>query len=85
LRLAFQDLYTQPLDHAKTYLDRWYFWATHSRIQPMIAGGAARYADRPVTSDVRSHSSCPAKYCHALRLRLPIHLNASRSTMPALF
>lgn len=36
IRLAFQDLYNQPPDQAKTYLDKWYFWATHSRIQPII-------------------------------------------------
>ena len=36
IRLAFQDLYLQPPDQAKPYLDKWYFWATHSRIQPII-------------------------------------------------
>ena len=36
IRLTFQDLYTQPADQAKHFLDKWYFWATHSRIQPII-------------------------------------------------
>ena len=36
IRLAFQDLYAQPPEKAKLYLKRWYFWATHSRIQPII-------------------------------------------------
>jgi transposase len=36
IRLAFQDLYTQPPDKAEAYLNKWYFWATHSRIQPII-------------------------------------------------
>lgn len=36
IRLAFQDLFTQPPDQAKTYLDKWFFWATHSRIPPII-------------------------------------------------
>ena len=36
IRLAFQDLYNQPPDEAETYLKKWYFWATHSRIQPII-------------------------------------------------
>jgi transposase len=36
IRLAFQDLYLQPSDQANAYLDKWYFWATHSRIQPII-------------------------------------------------
>jgi transposase len=36
IRLAFQDFYNQPPDEAETYLNKWYFWATHSRIQPII-------------------------------------------------
>ena len=35
-RLAFQDFYLQPQEDAKKYLDKWYFWATHSRIKPII-------------------------------------------------
>ena len=36
IRLAFQDLYSQPTEKAESYLKRWYFWATHSRLQPII-------------------------------------------------
>ena len=36
IRLAFQDFYLQPKENAEVYLRRWYFWATHSRIQPII-------------------------------------------------
>jgi transposase len=36
IRLAFQDLYLQPHEDAKKFLDKWFFWATHSRIQPII-------------------------------------------------
>jgi len=36
IRLVFQDLYLQPPEDAAYYLKRWYFWATHSRIQPII-------------------------------------------------
>jgi transposase len=36
IRLVFQDLYDQPPEEAEYYLKRWYFWATHSRIQPII-------------------------------------------------
>ena len=36
IRLVFQDLYDQPAEDAAYYLNRWYFWATHSRIQPII-------------------------------------------------
>src|SRR5664279_1752887 len=36
IRLVFQDLYIQAPEDAEYYLKRWYFWATHSRIQPII-------------------------------------------------
>src|ERR1035441_4967759 len=36
IRLAFQDLFTQPADKAESFLDKWYFWATHSRIPAII-------------------------------------------------
>jgi transposase len=45
IRLAFQDLYHQPSVQAgASYLKKWYFWATHSRIEPIIA--AARTVKR---------------------------------------
>ena len=36
IRLAFQDLFNQPAHLAKPFLDKWYFWATHSRIPPIV-------------------------------------------------
>jgi transposase len=37
IRLAFQDLYDQSSTNAATaYLRKWYFWATHSRLEPVI-------------------------------------------------
>jgi transposase len=37
IRLAFQDLYEQPSTQTATaFLKKWYFWATHSRLEPMI-------------------------------------------------
>ncbi len=37
IRLAFQDLYHQPSAEAGAgFLKKWYFWATHSRLAPMI-------------------------------------------------
>jgi len=37
IRLGFQDLYRQDNPAMATrYLKRWYFWATHSRLPPMI-------------------------------------------------
>jgi len=35
LRLTFQEFWTQPLEHAADFLRRWFFWATHSRLEPM--------------------------------------------------
>lgn len=36
IRLTFQDLYNQPKAEAEAFLKRWYFWATHCRLPPMI-------------------------------------------------
>ena len=37
IRLAFQDMYAEgDTETAAAYLKKWYFWATHSRLQPMI-------------------------------------------------
>lgn len=37
MKLAFQDLYDQETpEQAAAWLKRWYFWATHSRLTPMI-------------------------------------------------
>lgn len=36
LRLALQELWTMDGSAAEDFLKRWYFWATHSRLQPMI-------------------------------------------------
>lgn len=35
LRLNFQDFFAQPAEVAESFLKKWYFWATHSRLQPM--------------------------------------------------
>lgn len=36
IKLNFQELYNQPNALAETFLKKWYFWATHSRLQPII-------------------------------------------------
>jgi transposase len=36
IRMSFQDFYDQPPEAAEAYLKKWYFWATHSRLQPII-------------------------------------------------
>jgi len=46
IRLAFQNLYDQPSTQAGAdFLKKWYFWATHSRLDPVI--DAARTVKRP--------------------------------------
>lgn len=44
IKLTFQDFYEQPRRTAEAFLKRWYFWATHSRLQPVI--DAARTVKR---------------------------------------
>ena len=36
IKLNFQELYQQPFELAETFLKKWYFWATHSRLEPII-------------------------------------------------
>jgi len=35
IKLNFQELFNQPVKYAETYLKKWYFWATHSRLEPI--------------------------------------------------
>ena len=35
IRLAFQELWEQPPALAERFLKKWYFWATHSRLEPI--------------------------------------------------
>lgn len=35
IRLNFQQLFEQPPDRAEAFLKKWYFWATHSRLEPI--------------------------------------------------
>jgi transposase len=35
LRLNFQEIWLLPSDEAEAFLKKWYFWATHSRLEPM--------------------------------------------------
>jgi transposase len=34
--MNFKELWQQPKVFAKPFLDKWYFWATHSRLRPMV-------------------------------------------------
>ena len=36
VRLNFQELWQQPPEQAEIFLKKWYFWATHSRLEPVI-------------------------------------------------
>ncbi len=55
IRLTFQDCYNQPADQAEAFLKRWYFWATHSRLEPIIA--AAKTIKRHWDGVLRWHQS----------------------------
>jgi len=35
IRLNFQEFYRQPAETAEAFLKKWYFWATHSRLEPV--------------------------------------------------
>jgi transposase len=35
LRLTFQEFWSLPRDEAEAFLHKWFFWATHSRLEPM--------------------------------------------------
>ena len=35
IKLNFQELFNQPVENAEKYLKKWYFWATHSRLEPI--------------------------------------------------
>jgi transposase len=35
IRLNFQELFNQPPNMAEAYLEKWFFWATHSRLEPI--------------------------------------------------
>jgi transposase len=59
IRLAFQELYDQPSEAAASYLKKWYFWATHSRLEPIIDaahtvkrhwGGILRWFDSKIAN-----------------------------------
>lgn len=36
IKLNFQEIFNQPLEAAEPLLKKWFFWATHSRLQPVI-------------------------------------------------
>jgi transposase len=37
IKLAFQEFWTLTPSAAETFLQKWYFWATHSRLPPIVA------------------------------------------------
>jgi len=36
IKLNFQEIFNQPPESAEALLKKWFFWATHSRLQPII-------------------------------------------------
>lgn len=55
IRLNFQELYQQRPEEAESFLKKWYFWATHSRLEPIKA--AARTIKRHWTGILRWFTS----------------------------
>ncbi len=57
IRFTFQDLFNQPADKAKSFLDQWYFRSTHSRIPAIV-----EVAQKPsvATRTASSANSLPA-------------------------
>lgn len=56
IRLTFQEFYQQPSREAgEAFLKRWYFWATHSRLPPMVE--AARTIKRHWNGILRWHDT----------------------------
>ena len=40
MKLAFQEFFEQDPAEAPVFLQKWYFWATHSRLEPMKKAAA---------------------------------------------
>ena len=40
IKLNFQELFQQPPEEAQGFLKRWYFWARHSRLEPIKRAAA---------------------------------------------
>ena len=56
IRLTFQEFYQQPTrEAAEAFLKKWYFWATHSRLPPMIE--AAKTIKRHWNGILRWHDT----------------------------
>ena len=41
IKINFQELWEQESEDAETFLKKWYFWATHSRLKPIVAAAKA--------------------------------------------
>lgn len=61
IKINFQELYLQPKEQAEAYLKKWYFWATHSKLEPIIKvaktikrhwDGILRWFDSKLTNGV---------------------------------
>src|SRR5207245_4350619 len=79
IRLAFQELYLQPAKNAEAFLKKWCWWATHSRLPPMIE--AARMVKRHWSGILRWFQTKIANGSHqqprpsrqSQGARLPLH------------
>ena len=61
IKLVFQEFYQQPIELAEAFLKKWYFWSTHSRLQPIIDAahtikrhweGVLRWVESRITNGV---------------------------------
>ena len=61
IKLTFQEFYQQPIERAEEFLKKWYFWATHSQLPPMIEAahtikrhwdGVLRWGESRITNGV---------------------------------
>src|SRR5665213_569272 len=79
IRLVFQHFHAQPPEQAESYLKRWYFWATHSRLQPII--DVAKTIRRHQTGILRSQGTRLSIRPQSCRRHLP-HRRKTESPQP---
>jgi len=93
LKVAFQEFWDLPPNLADTYLKRWYFWATHSRLPAMIRVArtikeelgrrAALVSLAYQQRDARSDEQPPAS-CEGQSARLSNRRESHRDGLPRL-
>jgi len=82
LKLNFQELFTQPADLAEPFLKKWYYWATHSRLEPIkkIARTIKRHWDGILRWFHSNISNCMLKGLNSLVQLAKSKVRGYRST-----